>query len=235
MASSPLITYAPLLWQGAKVTLKLTATALVFGSAAGIVVGLARASRRWWLRLPAMLFIGTFRSIPILLQLFFAYYALPLLFHIDVPQYAAATLALSVYCGAYMAEVVRSAVGAVELGQRAGAAALGLNRLQAFVYVVWPQALRVGIPAAVGVYVMTLKDSSLASVIGYLELTGTGVAVREIDPASGSFTVLLGVGGIYFVMAWIISLCGQLLERRLAVPGFGTVRSRRVRSVTTVA
>jgi His/Glu/Gln/Arg/opine family amino acid ABC transporter permease subunit len=223
---SQLVDYAPLLYQGAKVTLRLTGLALLFGSVLGLLAGLARSSRAPWLRLPAMMFIGTFRSIPILLQLFFAYYALPLLFHIDVPQYAAATIALSVYCGAYMAEVVRSAVESIDRGQLAGSAALGLGRVRTFTYVIWPQALRVGLPAAVGVFVMTLKDSSLASVIGYLELTGTGLAVREIDPASGSFSVLMGVGAIYFLFAWLISLCGQLLERRLRIPGMAPVRAR---------
>jgi polar amino acid transport system permease protein len=108
----------------------------------------------------------------------------------------------------------------------AGAAALGLGRLRTFAYVIWPQALRVGIPAAVGVFVMTLKDSSLASVIGYLELTGTGLAVREIDPASGSFSILLGVGAIYFTFAWVISMAGQLLERWLRIPGLTAVKPR---------
>ena len=223
---SQLTDYAPLLYQGAKTTLRLTGLALLFGSALGILAGLARSSRVWWLRLPAMMFIGTFRSIPILLQLFFAYYGLPLLFNINVPQYAAATLALSVYCGAYMAEVVRSAVQSVDSGQLAGAAALGLGPVRTFIYVISPQALRVGIPPAVGVFVMTLKDSSLASVIGYLELTGTGLAVREIDPASGSFTVLIAVGGIYFVCAWLISLCGQYVERRLRIPGMAPAKAR---------
>jgi polar amino acid transport system permease protein len=224
--ASQLSDYAPLLYQGAKVTLKLTVLALVFGSVLGLIAGLARSSTTWWLRLPAMAFIGTFRSIPILLQLFFAYYALPLLFNIDVPQYAAATLALSVYCGAYMAEVIRSAVESVDQGQRAGAMALGLGRVRMFVYVIWPQAVRVAIPAGVGVFVMTLKDSSLASVIGYLELTGTGLAVREIDPASGSFSVLVGVGAIYFLFAWVISFGGQLAERRLRIPGMIEERPR---------
>ena len=207
--------YMPLLLDGAGVTLRLTGTAVAFGSVVGLVVGLAKTSRVWVIRVPAAGFVGLFRSIPILLLLFFTYYAVPLLLGVNVPQYAAAALALSAYCGAYLAEVVRGAVQAVPGGQREAAAALGMTRWSSMRFVVLPQAIRIGIPPAISIYVMTLKDSSLASVIGFVELTGVGLAVRETNAARGSFLILCVVAGMYFVMAYSLSLLGGYLERRL--------------------
>ncbi len=209
--------YFPVLLAGAVVTLKLSSLSLLIGTLLGIIVGLMRSSRHRLLRLPASLYVEIFRSVPILLQLFFVYYALPLVVGIDLPSYPAAITALSLYCSAYMAEVVRTGVESVARGQWEASYSLGMRYLSALRYVIMPQALRVALPPAIGVYIFTIKDSSLASVIGYLELTGSGLAIRESNFGQSTFGVFMVVAAIYFIIAYSLSLAGQALERRIRI------------------
>ena len=211
------VRYLPVLIAGTITTLKLSGLSLVFGTILGLVVGLGRTSRG---RIPhalATAYVELFRSVPILLQLFFIYYALPILFRIDIPSYPAAIAALSIYCSAYMAEVVRTGLQSVAAGQWEAASSLGMDHPAVLRYVIIPQAVRVAIPPAIGVYVFTIKDSSLASVIGFTELTGSGLAIRESAFGHGTFGVLMTVAGIYFVLAFSLSLLGQYAHRRIRI------------------
>jgi His/Glu/Gln/Arg/opine family amino acid ABC transporter permease subunit len=209
--------YLPVLARGAVTTIVLSFFSVLFGTIVGLVVGLMRSSKRGWLRLPATGYIGLFRSIPILILLFFVYFGLPIVLGINMPSFPAAILALSLYCGAYMAEVVRTGVEAVGKGQWDASHALGMRYLGTLRYVVMPQALRVAVPPAVSVCIFTLKDSSLASVIGFLELTATGLAIRESGLGQGGVGVLLTVALIYFVLAYSLSFAGQRLERSIRI------------------
>jgi polar amino acid transport system permease protein len=129
----------------------------------------------------------------------------------------AATLALALHASANMSEVVRAGIESVGRGQWEAALASGMRTRQVMRYIVAPQAVRVILPPSVGVYITVLKESSLASIIGYFELTRTGLAVRET--IGGGFEPLLLLGVIYFLMCYGISLCGAALERRYAVGG----------------
>lgn len=209
--------YLPVLASGAVTTLQLSSLSLVLGTILGLVIGLARTSHRRTPRVLATGYVELFRSIPILLQLFFIYYALPILFRLDIPSYPAAIAALSIYCSAYMAEVVRTGIQSVAVGQWEAAASLGMDYLTMLRYVVIPQAVRVAIPPAISVYVFTIKDSSLASVIGYVELTGSGLAIRESAFGHSTFGVLMTVAGIYFLMAFSLSLLGHYAHRRVRI------------------
>lgn len=209
--------YLPVLLAGAVTTIELSSLALIFGTILGLLVGLARNSRRRWLRVFATGYVELFRSVPILIQLFFIYYALPLILRIDIPSYPAAITALSLYCSAYMAEVVRAGIESVHHGQWEASLSLGMTYTKAIRYVILPQAVRVALPPAISVYVFTIKDSSLASVIGYVELTGAGLAIRESAFGAGTFGVLLTVAGIYFFMAFSLSLFGQYVHRRIRI------------------
>jgi polar amino acid transport system permease protein len=211
------IDYLPVLLAGAITTLQLASAALVGGTILGFFVGLMRSSRLRWLRWPATAYVELFRSVPILLQLFFVYFALPLLLRIDVPNYAAAVTALSLYSSSYMAEVVRTGVESVAHGQWEASYSLGMRYPAVLRFIIVPQAIRVAVPPAIGVYVFTVKDSSLASIIGYLELTGAGLAIRETGFGQGTLGVLLAVAAMYFVLAYSLSLGGRYLERRIRI------------------
>jgi polar amino acid transport system permease protein len=214
IASGHLGSYLLLLLSGAGVTLELSLGALVLGSIGGVVLGAMRGSRLRPVKAVATLYIEGLRSIPFVILLFLIYYAVPVALNLDIPPYPAAISALSLHCSAYMAEVVRSGVESVPKGQWEAAAALGLGYSQIMGLVILPQALRVMIPPTIGVYVSTLKESSLASIIGFVELLGQGMAIRESNAGRSTADVLLAVAFGYFVICFTLSRLGRRLERR---------------------
>ena len=193
IASGHLIAYLLLLLKGAVITLELSLGALVFGSLGGVVLGAMRGAHLRPLKAVALLYIEVVRSTPFVILLFFIFYALPLALDMDIPPYPAAITALSLHCSAYMAEIVRSGIQSIPKGQWEAAAALGLNYYRTMRHIVLPQALRVMIPPTIGVYVSTIKESSLASIIGFVELLGQGMAIRESNAGRSTADVLVAV------------------------------------------
>ncbi len=207
--------YFGTLVRAAGITLWISWLALLLGGLIGILVGLARTSRWTAVRVGAIAYVEGFRSIPLLVLLFFAFYGIPLIARVSVPPFAAATMALAAVASANMAEIVRAGIESVGVGQWEAASASGMAFLATMRYVIGPQAVRVMLPPSVGVYIGTLKDSSLASIIGYAELTQTGLLVR--DTTRNSFLVLSIVASMYFVITYAISLIGGSLERRFRI------------------
>jgi len=214
IGSGHLASYLLLLLSGAAVTLKLSLGALALGSLGGTALGAMRSSRLPLLRLPALLYIEGLRSTPFVILLFLIFYAMPLALDIDIPPYPAAISALSLHCSAYMAEVVRSGIESVPKGQWEAAASLGLGYARIMRLVVLPQALRVMIPPTIGVYVSTIKESSLASIVGFVDLLGQGMAIRESNAGRSTADVLVAVAFGYFAICFTLSRLGQQLERR---------------------
>jgi His/Glu/Gln/Arg/opine family amino acid ABC transporter permease subunit len=215
MTGADWIAYGPLLLRAAGTTLWLSWLALLLGVVGGTVVATMRMSRFLPLRIVALLYTEFWRSVPILIVLFFAYFGLPLVLGIDVSPFWAATVALALHASATMSEVVRAGVASVGRGQWEAAQAAGFTPLQVVRHVVGPQAVRVILPPSVGVFITTLKESSLASVIGYIELTRTGLLIRE--STDGGFVPLLALGVLYFAINYAISLLGGVLERRFHI------------------
>jgi polar amino acid transport system permease protein len=217
---SETLAYVPLFIKATGTTIWLSWLALLIGAVGGTAIALLRTSRLWPLRVVALLYTEAFRSVPILIVLFFAYFGAPVMLDIDVSPFLAATAALALHASANMSEVVRGGIESVGRGQWEAALASGMRMRQVMRYIVAPQALRVILPPSVGIYITVLKESSLASIIGYFELTRTGLMVRETN--GGGFGPLLVLGVIYFLISYGISLCGAALERRYAVGGAST-------------
>ena len=213
MVASVPLSYALLLLRAAGITVGISWLALICGAVIGCILGLMTQSRSRALRWAATTYTELFRSIPILLLMFFSYYGLPLIVGHDLSAFAAATVALTLEASSLMAEVARASLESVGKGQRDAAASLGLRPWQTLRLVVAPQAARVALPPSVGVYIATLKDSSVASVIGYLELTKTGLLIRETSPFG--MEALAGVSILYFAINLAISVVGGSLERKL--------------------
>jgi His/Glu/Gln/Arg/opine family amino acid ABC transporter permease subunit len=214
LASGHLTNYLLLLLKGLAITLQLSLGSLVLGSLGGIVLGAMRNSGWRALKAIALVYIEAVRSIPFVILLFFVFFAVPLALDIDIPPYPAAIAALSVHCSAYMAEVVRSGIASIPKGQWEAAASLGLPYYRIMRHIVLPQALRVMIPPTIGVYVSTIKESSLASVIGFVELLGQGMAIREANSLRNTADVLVAVACGYFMICFSLSQLGRYLERR---------------------
>lgn len=197
-----------LLW-----TLFLTAIGFIGGIVFGLVVALMRVSPSPWLRVPAICWIGLFQGTPLLMQLFVAYFGLPLL-GFDLPAWGAVSVALTAHASAFLGEIWRGAIQAVPRGQSEAAQALGLHTYSRMVDVVLPQAFKLSLPATVGFLVQLLKGTSLAAIVGFIELARAGAIVS--NQIYRPLLVYSVVGAMYFMMCWPLSLWGRRVERRLA-------------------
>lgn len=210
-----LLEFGAVLLRGLAITLWISWLALLLAAVIGAVVGVGRTSRSRPVRIAAQVYTEFFRSIPTIVQLFLVFFGITFVFNIDLSPFAAATIALALEGSALMSEVVRGGIQSVAAGQREAARSSGMRAWQVELYIVWPQAIRVMIPPAVGVYVSTLKASALASVIGYVELMQTGLFIREsVRGGPGGLTVLVAVAVLYVIVNFSISQAGAAIERR---------------------
>ncbi|MGB6009314.1 amino acid ABC transporter permease [Castellaniella sp.] len=195
-------------------TLVLSALSFVLGSIAGFGVMLARVSRSGIIRAVAAVFIQMIQGIPLLVLLFIVYFGVGI-FGIDVPPLAAAGIALMVYVSAFLGEIWRGSVESIEKTQWEAAECLGLSRWQSLILVVIPQAVRLSLPATVGFLVQVLKSTSLASVVGFVELTRAGQIIN--NSLFQPFLVFALVGGFYFLLCYPLSKWSRTMERKLNV------------------
>lgn len=201
------------LLQGALVTIGLCAVAFSCGLVVALLIGLARTTRRWAvLRWLGAAYVEVFRGTPLLMQVFIAYFGLSIL-GLDLPRFVAVCIPLILYTGAYMGEIVRAGIEAVPRGQWEAGRSLGMRYGQLMRYVVTPVAVRVMIPPSVGFLVQLVKGTSLAYVVGYVELTRAGYIVSQSTFAT--MLVFTLVGAIYFGINYPLSLASQRLEVRL--------------------
>lgn len=214
-----LLAYAPILLRAVGLTIWVSWLSLLIGGFGGLALALMRTSRFRPFRLFALLYTEFFRSVPILIVLFFCFYGVPLLFGLDLSAFVAATLALGLHASAMMSEVIRAGIDSVGKGQWEAAQASGMTYPQMMRHVIGPQAVQVILPPSVGIYIMVLKESSVASIIGYVELTSTGLLIRE--SVGGGFTIMGIIALLYFVMCYSISLAGGALEHRMKIAGRG--------------
>ena len=169
-----LLRYAPLFWKGVLVTLAYTAGTISLGLILGLLIGLGRLSKSWVLNLPLIAFIEAFRCTPLLVQIVWFYYALPVLLGLQIPATAAAVMTLSCYTGAFYAEIFRGGIVSIEQGQWDAARALGLSRWHMMRHVILPQAVRRMIPPFVNQSITQLKNTSLVSTIAVPDLLYNG-------------------------------------------------------------
>jgi polar amino acid transport system permease protein len=207
---------AVLLLQGLGNTVALCLLGLGLGTLIALFVGLARASRLRWMSWPAGLYIEIIRDSPLLMQLYLVFFALPLL-GLNVPIFVAGVATLMVNSSAFMAEIVRAGVQSVGKDQWDAARGLGMGYPQVMRWVVIPQAFRVMIPPGVGLLIGLIKDSSVISVISYLELTRVGQILTE--KTFLSFQVFGIVAALYFALCYPLSRMALYVERRLKVGG----------------
>ncbi|WGK69024.1 amino acid ABC transporter permease [Candidatus Haliotispira prima] len=197
-------------FQGLKQTLRLSATALGLTLLIGYFTALLRISRVPSARLLAQFYIQIVRNTPLLVQLYVSYFLLsPLL---GLTSFQTALLVLSLFEGAYTAEIIRNAIENIPPGQSRAAHALGLSTMQVKLLVVHPQALRNALPILANQGVSLIKDSALASAIGVFELSRSAQSIQE--KTFLPFEPWLGVCAIYFIITFSLSMLIKSLERR---------------------
>lgn len=195
-------------------TLRLAVPAIALGFALGIVVGLARLARTRWIRVPATMYVEFFRGVPLVMVIFWIWFIIPQLLRLPIPEYGVALTAFVIFEAAYFGEIVRAGVQSVPRGQVEAATALGLTQTRTMTYVVLPQALRNMVPSLVTQMIVLFKDTSLASIIGYVDLTKAAQIVnnREIKP----FELYLFIAVVYWICTYSMSVMARRLERRAA-------------------
>ncbi len=195
-------------------TLRLAVPAIVLGFVFGIFVGLARLARARAISLPATLYVEFFRGVPLVMVIFWIWFIVPQLLRVPIPEYGVALTAFVIFEAAYFGEIVRAGIQSVPRGQVEAATALGLTRAQTMRFVVLPQAIRNMVPSLVTQMIVLFKDTSLASIIGYVDLTKAAQIVnnREIRP----FELYLFIAVVYWVCTYSMSQVARRFERRPA-------------------
>jgi len=195
-------------------TLRLAIPAIALGFVLGIFVGLARLARARAISLPATLYVEFFRGVPLVMVIFWIWFIVPQLLRVPIPEYGVALTAFVIFEAAYFGEIVRAGIQSVPRGQVEAATALGLTRAQTMRSVVLPQAIRNMVPSLVTQMIVLFKDTSLASIIGYVDLTKAAQIVnnREIRP----FELYLFIAVVYWVCTYSMSQVARRFERRPA-------------------
>ena len=206
--------YRSLILTGLEVTIAYTIGTIVLGLVVGLVTGLLRLSRNPIITAPLVAYVEIFRCTPLLVQIVWFYYALPVVIGVDIPAHVAATLVLSLYTGAFYAEIICGGVNSIERGQWDAARAIGMRRGQVMRHVILPQAVKRMIPPFMNQSIIQLKNTSLVSTIAVADLLyeGTIITAATYRPLE----VYTMVAIIYFIVLFPLTIAAQQVERRLA-------------------
>lgn len=202
------------LLQALEWTLLLTLIALAGGGILGFVIALARTSGSRTIRIAAATYIQIIQGIPVLMILFLSYYGLSLA-GFELPPLVAAGASMAIYASGYLAEIWRGCIQAVPKQQWEASESLAMSPLQQYRYVILPQAVRISLPPTVGFAVQVVKNTSVASIIGFVELARAGQLIN--NATFQPFRVFVAVAVLYFVVCYPLSQLSRWLERRLHV------------------
>jgi polar amino acid transport system permease protein len=200
------------LLQALQWTLLLTVIALIGGGLLGFAVALARTSSVQAIRFAAGTYIQVIQGIPVLIILFLSYYGLSLA-GFELPPLFAAGASMTIYTSGYLAEIWRGCIQAVPKQQWEASESLAMTRLQQYRYVVLRQAARISLPPTVGFAVQVVKNTSITSIIGFVELARAGQLIN--NATFQPFRVFIAVAVLYFVVCYPLSQLSRWLERRL--------------------
>jgi len=194
-------------------TLEISLYSSVIGLIIGLFTGLARISKNPLIKGLSTIYVEVIRGTPLLVQIFIFYFFLGTI--LQFGRFAAGTMALSFFAGAYVAEIIRAGIQSVHPGQMEAARSLGMNYIQTMTYIILPQAFKRTMPPLAGQFISLIKDSSLVSVIAITDLTK---AAREISTSTfATFEVFFTIAGMYLVLTFSLSMLVRYIERRFAV------------------
>jgi polar amino acid transport system permease protein/polar amino acid transport system substrate-binding protein len=209
-----IVQYWPRLIAGLGLTVQITIISLILAGILGMVFGLLSVSKRKSLRAIALVYVDIVRGTPLLVQAFFIYFGIPAALGIQSDPVVSGVITLSLNAGGYLAEIVRGGIESISRGQMEAARSLGLPYGMAMRSVILPQAIRTMTPALINQCIITLKDTSLLSVIGVTELTQTGRLI--IANNYQSFEVWAIVAMMYFIIIMILSKISKRIERKMS-------------------
>lgn len=198
-----------------KWTVALSLIAFIGGGSVGLALTLMRISPLKPLRWVSQIYMEFFQGTPLLMQLFLGFFGLSILFGINLSPWLAATLALTAFTSAFLADIWRGSIQAIPKGQWEAASALGFSYIKQLFLIILPQAIKMSIPPTVGFSVQVIKGTSLASVIGFIELTRSATSISNVT--FQPFLVYSLAAVIYFCLCFPLSLFSKKLEKQTAV------------------
>ena len=202
-------------------TVLISVLAYAIALVLGLAFGILRLSLNRLIRWLAGGYVNVVRGVPLLVLIFFIYFGLGKVVNLD--RFVAGVLAVGICYGAYLAEIFRSGIQAIDYGQHEAAMSLGMTRWQTLRHIILPQSVRIVVPPAANEFIACLKDSSLVSIIGLRELTRAG---REYSSQYFlDFHTWLVVGVIYLILTLSLTQLVKVIERRVAVHGYGTEKT----------
>lgn len=194
-------------------TLVLSLVAFAGGAVVGLFIATLRTMPSRFLRAIAIGYIQLFQGTPVLMQLFVFYYGLAVLFNLQVDAWPAVTLAFTLYSGAFLGEIWRGSIQAIPKTQWEASECLSLGHFEQLWYVILPQALRISIPPTVGFLVQLIKGTSIAAIVGFVELTRAGQLM--VNATFQPMIIYPVVAVLYFLLCWPLSLLSRNLEKKI--------------------
>ena len=210
---SQIVPYIPFILKGIWVTLKFVSISIVLGFILGTILALLKITNKQPFKWFADAYTSMFRGTPLILQLMILYYAVPQLTGYDISAYLSAILAFGLNSAAYVSEIIRGGILAVDKGQTEAAKALGVGYTPMMINIILPQAMKNILPALMNEFITLTKESAIVSTIGYLDLMRRAQIVEA--QIYKSFEPLLFAGLIYWIMVYILTQLGRLVERRM--------------------
>jgi polar amino acid transport system permease protein len=205
----------PFLMDGLKVTLYIFFIAIIIGFIIGLIVALFRLAPIKILNWIAKIFVDAIRGTPFIVQLFFIYFGLNSLGFFSLDNTTAGIVTVAINAGAYFSEIIRAGIQSIDKGQTEAARSLGLNATQNMRFIILPQAFRRMLPTITNQAIISLKDTSLLSVIGIADLTQEGRI--QASQTFEAFTIYLTLGVIYFIIIYLLSMLASFVERKFVL------------------
>jgi glutamine transport system permease protein len=203
----------PMLLKGLQVTLYIFVIAIILGFLIGLVIALFRLAPVKILNWIAKVYVDAIRGTPFIVQLFFIYFGVNSLQVISLNSTTAGIITVAINAGAYFAEIIRAGIQSIDKGQTEAARSIGFTGAQTMRYVVLPQAFRRMLPTITNQSIISLKDTSLLSVIGIADLTQQGQI--QASATFEAFKIWLAVGIIYFIIIYLLTMLANFIERRI--------------------
>lgn len=205
----------PLLMEGLGLTLQLSVISLIAAMVIGLISCLMNISKSRILHALSQIYISIIRGTPLLVQAFFIYFGVTGILQIKMTAFVAGIIALALNAGAYLSEIFRGGIQAIPKGQMEAGRSLGLSYGKTMVKIIIPQAIRVCAPSVINQCIITIKDTSIISVIGLAELTKAGQII--IARTYEAFEVWIMVGIIYFIAIYLLTLLSRFIEKRFSL------------------
>lgn len=205
----------PTLMQGIKYTIFITISGILIGLLLGVIFGFGRISSNFIIYGLSSIYVQVLRGTPIMIQALYIYFAIPMLLSIEINPLVAGITAIALNAGAYIAEIVRGAVNSIDKGQIEAGRSLGLNQFQTMYKIVWPQAFKRMIPPLGNQFIISLKDTSLLTVIGVGELTRQGTIVVATNFRAVEIYTMVAI--LYLIMTLSITFILRLIEKRMDI------------------